>query len=961
MPSLPGRLLDKSKLADFQAYIVRHLNFYRVHLLFFTFTPLIFSGIFYASNGEFHIDYIDCLYNCVSAMTVCGLATVDLSSLTSFQQALLFIQMCLGSPVVVSWTMVYIRRSFFARKFQRIVEAELARRAARKMHAPVNVKIEPWWQKLWTMLKWRRGTRLRSFSDISVQEVGPVKTRGRIHLRPDMIRRVEGAPKLVDPSGWISERVSEQQNQDDASPHRKSERDDHRRPSTSAASSSVMHTHSADSENKREDAHAQEGETAGERPPAETSPRNVTTALNHGTTPILRTQTINRPATRGPQLAHTQTVEFAATPAPHRRSLSMERRFSRIPQSPAESDTEHERRSMARPTMSRTRISNPTMSRPTMSRPTISRPTMSRPTMSRPTMSRPMSMPRTGTITTSGSQGFAPRRNVHKGFGGFPMPHEILSRLFGRAFPQLERKLTRTITIPRTRTIASERGTLPPGTRPVPYISFEAVVGRNSVFQSLTREQLEELGGVEYRALTALLWIVAAYHIGLQLLAFVVIAPYMSMNRWKADFLPPALHRPISSTWFSAFQVVSSYTNTGTSLVDQSMVPFQQAYPMIAFMILLILAGNTAFPVLLRFQIWILTKVVPRGSRLNETLHFLLDHPRRCFIYLFPSHQTWFLLIILFALNVTDWFFFLVLDIGNPAVDSIPLGVRFIIGLLQAAAVRAAGFATVSLAALAPAVKVLYVLMMYVSVYPIAMSVRSTNVYEEKSLGIFPDEDDLTPDEAFSSTAGNRASVWGRYLAMHARKQLSFDMWWLGLALFLVCIIEKDGLEDQSNNDWFTIFNIVFELVSAYGTVGLSLGVPYANYSFSGALRPLSKLIICAVMLRGRHRGLPVAIDRAVMLPYEFKEGLQDGYGEENYGDYAMEDYEMTRTGTVESASEDGRDVDTGRRYQDQQDGQTGMADEPKAPVDGATQHYQQQVGVQGEEDCSTEQQASGH
>ena len=27
------------------------------------------SGVFYASNGEFHIPYIDCLFNCVSAMT----------------------------------------------------------------------------------------------------------------------------------------------------------------------------------------------------------------------------------------------------------------------------------------------------------------------------------------------------------------------------------------------------------------------------------------------------------------------------------------------------------------------------------------------------------------------------------------------------------------------------------------------------------------------------------------------------------------------------------------------------------------------------------------------------------------------------------------------------------------------------------------------------------------------------
>lgn len=46
---------------------------------------------------------------------------------------------------------------------------------------------------------------------------------------------------------------------------------------------------------------------------------------------------------------------------------------------------------------------------------------------------------------------------------------------------------------------------------------------------------------------------------------------------------------------FSLFQVVSAYTNTGMSLVDQSMIPFQTAYPMILFMIFLILAGNTGF------------------------------------------------------------------------------------------------------------------------------------------------------------------------------------------------------------------------------------------------------------------------------------------------------------------------------------------------------------------------------
>jgi len=86
---------------------------------------------------------------------------------------------------------------------------------------------------------------------------------------------------------------------------------------------------------------------------------------------------------------------------------------------------------------------------------------------------------------------------------------------------------------------------------------------------------------------------------------------------------------------------------------------------------------------------------------------------------------------------------------------------------------------------------------------------------------------------------------------------------------------------DDENAPWFNLFRIskiiflsasfiaktygvlVFEMVSAFGGIGLTLGIPTDNFSFSGAFGPLSKLIVCIIMLRGRHRGLPVAIDRA--------------------------------------------------------------------------------------------------
>jgi Trk-type K+ transport system membrane component len=61
-------------------------------------------------------------------------------------------------------------------------------------------------------------------------------------------------------------------------------------------------------------------------------------------------------------------------------------------------------------------------------------------------------------------------------------------------------------------------------------------------------------------------------------------------------------------------------------------------------------------------------------------------------------------------------------------------------------------------------------------------------------------------------------------------------------------------------------FSIAFEIVSAFAGIGLTLGLPTDNFSFSGEFRVLSKLIVCILMVRGRHHGLPVALDRASTL-----------------------------------------------------------------------------------------------
>ncbi|KAF3927740.1 hypothetical protein ABW21_db0207328 [Orbilia brochopaga] len=270
----------------------------------------------------------------------------------------------------------------------------------------------------------------------------------------------------------------------------------------------------------------------------------------------------------------------------------------------------------------------------------------------------------------------------------------------------------------------------------------------------------------------------------------------------------------------------------------------------------LIIIGNTGFPCMLRFTIWILWKICPKHWVTKESLHFLLDHPRRCFTLLFPSTATWWLFAILVILNATDVLLFIVLDLTNHDVVSLPVSYRILDAFFQAVSTRTAGFAAVNLADLHPGVQVSYLIMMYISVFPIAISVRKTNVYEERSLGIYADHEEHDDPNDHS------------FVGAHLRKQLSFDLWYVFLGLFAICIAE--GAKISNRTDYaFTQFSVLFEVVSAYGTVGLSLGYPNVNTSFSGQFTTFSKIVIMAMMIRGRHRGLPYELDRAILLPSE--------------------------------------------------------------------------------------------
>ena len=160
----------------------------------------------------------------------------------------------------------------------------------------------------------------------------------------------------------------------------------------------------------------------------------------------------------------------------------------------------------------------------------------------------------------------------------------------------------------------------------------------------------------------------------------------------------------------------------------------------------------------------------------------------------------------------------------------------------------------------------------------IAMSVRSTNVYEERgkecdtdlaltiALGVYEPEDPTISTETEPAFQGKKHEVFrwdllfdtrhllmsSKYLGWHMRRQLAFDIWPLSLAIFLICVIERDRLMDPERVAWFSVFRVIFECTSAYATIGLSMGTPNNNYSFAGEFKTLSKVVVGAFLLDRR-------------------------------------------------------------------------------------------------------------
>ncbi|KAL6068497.1 low affinity potassium transporter [Balamuthia mandrillaris] len=367
-------------------------------------------------------------------------------------------------------------------------------------------------------------------------------------------------------------------------------------------------------------------------------------------------------------------------------------------------------------------------------------------------------------------------------------------------------------------------------------------------------------GRTEFRALLRLMIWIPAYFFSIQLGAFLMLGFFGQFSSTYNQVLENNDNNP---WWWSMFHALSALNNAGYSTMPDSLVQFNRSSFVLTLIAVLVLFGNTAYPVVLRFLLWLYYRYLlwrnnKRKSKKEEdnrlqVYRYLLSHPRRCTTHLFPSTHTWWLLAMLITLTLMEYMLFLALDWNSEAVEGLEAYDKLSNGFAQSVFTRTAGFNSIDISLLNPGMQALYVGLMYISAFPTIITLR-------KSVHL----------DSFCVENADEEEKKQRSVVFQAKRLLFWDLFWVFFSWVTICIAESDRLnanfDEEDYDPNFTFMKVLFEVASAYGTVGLSLGYPGLISSFSGTLSTFSKLMITFVMLMGRHRGLPDSVDKVVSL-----------------------------------------------------------------------------------------------
>ncbi|UUI38761.1 TrkH family potassium uptake protein [Oceanobacillus oncorhynchi] len=256
------------------------------------------------------------------------------------------------------------------------------------------------------------------------------------------------------------------------------------------------------------------------------------------------------------------------------------------------------------------------------------------------------------------------------------------------------------------------------------------------------------------------------------------------------------------------FMVISSVTNGGFDITGQSMIPFQSDYFVQIISMVLIIIGAIGYPVIIEIKEYLLHK-----RKLKKQFHFSL--------FTKLTTATFFSLVLVGAFGIY------LFDI-NGFFKGVVWHESFFYALFQSVTTRSGGLATMDLTLLSDTNHLFMSAWMFIGASPSSAGggIRTTTFA-------------LVLIFLFTFIRG------GRSVKIFHREVYEVDLNKAVTVTFFAIMVVFSSVIILSYLEPYSLDALIFEVTSAFGTVGLSLGV-------TGDLTTFSKIILMILMFIGR-------------------------------------------------------------------------------------------------------------
>ncbi len=283
--------------------------------------------------------------------------------------------------------------------------------------------------------------------------------------------------------------------------------------------------------------------------------------------------------------------------------------------------------------------------------------------------------------------------------------------------------------------------------------------------------------------------------------------------------------------FFSVFHSVSAFCNAGFSTLSDNFhdINFRFNYPVHLIISFLIIFGGLGFPIIFNFLKYINHLIINRIFRLNKRREYI--------------HKPWVInintrivTITTLVLLVAGTIVFFILEYHNTLSEHHGAG-KIVTSFFSIVSPRTAGFNSINYGMLHVSTVLVIILLMWIGASPASTGggIKTTS-FALSLLGIFS-----------LAKGKDRVEVFRRQVSDSSLRRTSAIIFLSFITIGIsVCCVSFFDSEKK-------LLDIVFECFSAYGTVGLSLGI-------TPHLSEASKLILSITMFLGRVGTLTILI-----------------------------------------------------------------------------------------------------